>query len=532
MEYRELTPLEVSKLKEQGCHSTDWQLVKVADEFDISKIYHVGFDGEVHIGNNVRLDSVGIIRTTDGATFGEDVLISVKNEAGDGNVVIFCGLTSQLASLMISLQEEQSKDGREKEVFAKIRQMITKHVGEHRPSCTTIGDNVTITNCRELTNVNIGAECELAGASRLIDCTLSPTPEASIYIGDDVIMENVVAQAGATIIDGAKVYDTFVGEACHIGRGFTSEASLFFANSYMDNGESCAALCGPFTVSHHKSSLLIGGEYSFYNAGSGTNFSNHAYKMGPMHYGTMERGAKTASSAHILWPAQIGAFSMAMNKIQSHPDTSLLPFSYVIGDGRKTNVVPGKNLCTVGTYRDVTKWPKRDARPVSGRKSLVNFDWLSPYVIERVKAGIELLQQMQDEQGIDADIYKGDGYTISRKALEQGLEYYDLALRMYGNASATSEWTDLLGLLAPTEAVEQIKEDILNDDITKLEILEEHFKDIFDSYEQWKGYSDNDSEMEVARKEWLAAIRQDAEKEYDMGDVSEDTLVEFLEKVK
>ena len=63
----------------------------------------------------------------------------------------------------------------------------------------------------------------------------------------------------------------------------------------MSNGEACAAFCGPFTVSHHKSSLLIGAMYSFYNAGSATNFSNHAYKMGPMHYGYLERGCKTAS---------------------------------------------------------------------------------------------------------------------------------------------------------------------------------------------------------------------------------------------
>lgn len=524
MAYRNLTLNEVAELEEQGCRSTSWSQVWVADDFTTDNIRNSRFDGEVHLGSNLRIENVGMIRTTDGATFGEDNLISVMNEAGDGNVVMFSGLTSQLASMMISNVENKT-------LFAKLREMITEYVSSKRNTCTTIGDNVTITDCRELTNVIIGDDCELCGASRLIDCTLTPTPEASIYIGDDVICENVIAQAGATIVDGARLYDTFVGEACHIGRGFTSENSLFFANSHMDNGESCAALCGPFAVSHHKSSLLIGGEYSFYNAGSGTNFSNHAYKMGPIHYGTMERGAKTASSAHILWPAHIGAFSMAMNKIQSHPDTSLLPFSYVIGDGRNTRVVPGLNLCTVGTYRDVMKWPKRDKRPVSGRRSLIRFDWLSPYVIERVKEGVKYLEKLQDEQGYDAEEYIGNGFTISASALRRGLQCYDLALRMYGNANSTDGWTDLLGLLAPVDAVEQMEEDILSGDIADIATLENRFRDIYDSYEQWKGYSDNEAEMEQAHEEWLAAIRCDAEKEYNMGDVSEEMLTDFLNSI-
>ena len=475
MEYRKLTLDEIAQLREQGCRCDNWEYISVAEGFAPSDIINVRFEGEVRIGSEVRISNVGIIRTTDGASFGQGVTVSVKNEAGDGNVILYDGLTSQVAALMVNNASDEL-------LFARLRNMIELYVEENAATCTTIGNGVTITDCRELTNVSIGDGCELCGASRLIDCTLCPAPDATIYIGHDVIMENVIVQAGSTIVDGAKLYDSFVGEACHVGRGFTSENSLFFANSHMDNGESCAALCGPFSVSHHKSSLLIGGEYSFYNAGSGTNFSNHAYKMGPIHYGTMQRGAKTASGAHILWPAQIGAFSMAMNKIQTHPDTSVLPFSYVIGNGRKTSVMPGQNLCTVGTYRDVMKWPKRDKRPQEGRKSLITFDWLSPYVIERIKAGVSFLDSLQEEQGFDAEEYLCKGFTISSASLHRGLYYYDLALRMYGNAADTTAWTDLLGLLAPTEAVQQICEDIQNGDIADIATLEERFLDIYESY--------------------------------------------------
>jgi hypothetical protein len=525
MEYRNLNDYEIEQLKEQGCRSKRWDLVMVAPAFNADNIFNVHFEGEIRIGENVKMENIGIMRTTDGATFGENNLISVKNEAGDGNIVIFSALTSQLAAMLMYTSSKP-------EMFGKLREMINAYCAENRKACTTVEDGASVMDCRELTNVYIGSSSELCGVSRLIDCTLASTHEAGIFMGDDVICENVIVQAGATIVDGARLYDSFVGEACHIGRGFTSENSLFFANSHMDNGEACAALCGPFSVSHHKSSLLIGGEYSFYNAGSGTNFSNHAYKMGPIHYGTMERGAKTASSAHILWPAHIGAFSMVMGKVSTHPDASLLPFSYIIGDGRKTYLIPGRNICTVGLYRDVTKWPKRDSRPQSCRKSLITYDWLSPYVIERVKAGMRCLEAMREEQGYGLEEYEGNGFIITAKALAAGLEYYDLALRMYGNAGNTSNWTDLLGLITPTDALDQIHEDIINGDINDINTLESRFADIYHSYEQWKGFSDNENVIEQAHTEWLDAIRRDAEREYDMGDVSHEQLTDFISSLK
>lgn len=72
--------------------------------------------------------------------------------------------------------------------------------------------------------------------------------------------------------------------------------------------EQRTGVAGPFTVSMHKSSLLIAGMYSFLNAGSGSNQSNHMYKLGPIHQGIVERGSKTTSDSYILWPARVGAF--------------------------------------------------------------------------------------------------------------------------------------------------------------------------------------------------------------------------------
>lgn len=49
----------------------------------------------------------------------------------------------------------------------------------------------------------------------------------------------------------------FVGEGVVIENGFSAENSLFFANSHLNHGEACAVFAGPYTVSHHRSTLLI-----------------------------------------------------------------------------------------------------------------------------------------------------------------------------------------------------------------------------------------------------------------------------------
>lgn len=556
MKYRSLTDEEIMLLEDNGCKAEDWNSIYVAYDFTAQNIHRVNFGGEVYLGERLHMQDVGVIRTTDGATYGEGNIISVLNEAGPGNVMLFSGLTSQLAALMVAHADDA--------LFrTNMQRLISEYVEKTMPQATTIGNGVTISHCRELTNVSIGDECELYGVSRLVDCTLKSTTEASIYLGDDVICDNVIIQAGASVVDGARLYSSYVGEACHVGRGFTSECSIFFANSHMDNGEACAAFCGPFSVSHHKSTLLIGGQYSFYNAGSGTNFSNHAYKMGPIHYGMMERGAKSASGSHILWPAKISAFSMVMGKLENHADISLLPFSYLITSAGATYIVPGRNLCTVGTYRDVYKWPKRDRRANDVRQSHICYDWLSPYTMDLVLRGREVLEQLQKEQGENAASYSYNGCIIKNSALKKGLRYYDMALRMYFGMIAENDslpstsvgggkWIDLGGLMLPESEELQIVDEVVSGKAKELGQVAKALTVAYEKYAEYRwawtytaicDYHHLDTlspadidrirqDGEHAHEEWLMLIKRDAEREYEMGDVSESQLQEFIAGLK
>ena len=586
---RELTVNEIAQLEERGCWAEDWSDILVDEGFVPSQVTNVQLYGHVEIGSlsgsveveegfrrrcgvknatlrnvivgddclieNVRgyisnyqvgdrcyISNVGVITCQEGCTFGSGTEISVLNEGGDSNIVLFEGLTAQLAWLMVNFS------------FARgLAKSSTADWG-------AIGTNSRIVGVKEMTGVKIGEGCEVKGSSRLTNCTILSTDDAGTLIGTDVVIEDSIVAPGASVLDGAKVYCSFVGESVHVGKGFSSEASVFFANSYMDNGESCAAFCGPFSTSHHKSTLLIGGAFSFYNAGSGTNQSNHAYKMGPIHWGTLDRGSKTASGSHILWPAHIGSFSMVMGKVQSHPMVQKLPFSYVIAEGRDTWLVPGINIRTVGTWRDINKWPKRDARPLDSRNDLINFTFPNPYIIQSVLAGKALLENMQKKHSEDTEVYDYQGGKIKRASLLKGIQYYDLILKLFlyncfqHNTTETEEangsrWVDMMGMLAPKSEIDRVAEDIKAGAITSAEELKNILQQIHQNYrpneQAYANYVmqncggslfiDRDHwmrEAEEAHSLWLKMVRDDAEKEYQMGDVEDEQLRDFLTTIK
>ncbi|KGF27987.1 DUF4954 family protein [Prevotella histicola] len=606
MQYRSLTFEEIDTLERNSCWAEDWSRVEVAEEGFQAKYFHrVMFYGDIRlgsfqknieiakdfvkhsgindatlrnvtvgddcliekvgnyinnytIGNDCLISNISVMETTEGASYGEGNLISVLNEVGDGNVILFHDLNSQFAAFMV-------KHFNNKDLKNAIRRLVSEEIARTNPERGTIGNNVKIINTREITNTIIQDDCEISGASKLSDCTILSSENASVFIGTGVICENSIISDGSSIINSVKMQDCFVGEACQIANGFTASQSIFFANSFMANGEACAAFCGPFCASHHKSSLIIGGMFSFYNAGSGTNFSNHAYKMGPMHWGILERGTKTASGSYLLMPATIGAFSVCFGKLMHHPNTTALPFSYLIAEADKMFLVPGRNITTVGLYRDIRKWPRRDMRPQHSQKSIVNFDWLSPFTVGEILRGKKILENLRQASGDNVSSYNYHEYVINASSLRKGIKYYDIALRIYMGAVlkrahkwgffgkpeteiGLGKWDDLSGLLLPASEEQRLIDEIKYGTLETIQEVIDRFHEINDNYRvyQWAwtyrmileyyGIKEITTEDDArikkdyieARRAWIAEIRKDAEKEFEMGDVEREVFESFV----
>jgi hypothetical protein len=369
-----------------------------------------------------------------------------------------------------------------------------------------------IINCRIIKNVKVGPATVIEGASRLENGSINSCPEDPVYIGPGVFAEDFIVCSGSKITDGAIISKCFVGQSTELAKQYSAENSVFFANCGGFHGEACAIFAGPYTVTHHKSTLLIAGLFSFLNAGSGTNQSNHMYKLGPVHQGIVERGSKTASDSYMLWPAKVGAFTVVMGRHYRNSDTSDLPFSYLIEHEDESILVPGVNLRSVGTVRDARKWPKRDKRKDPKKLDFINFKLLSPYTIQKMLNGCQLLTNLKLSSGTTSDYYTYHSCKIKSFSLDQGIKLYQIGIdKFLGNClikrlegkqfknvgelqaalapetgTGTGKWLDLAGLFAPEESIQKMLSDIENGSISTLEQVTKAFRSIHENYSKYE----------------------------------------------
>ena len=546
--YRALTSEEIKRLEAQACTATDWNEVQVAEDFTPEYIHHTRFSGKVRlgvfegefrlaggvrkhaglsyvtlhnvtvgdncfienvknyianyeIGESVFIENVDIILTDKKSRFGNGVEVSVLNETGGREVMIHDRLSAHQAYIMALYRHRPL-------LIERMKALIEAYAEAQASETGTIGNRVSIVNSGYIKNVRIGDCCEIEGAGRLKNGTINSNASDPVHIGYGVVCDDFIISSGAHIEDGTMITRCFVGQACRMGHNYSASDSLFFSNCQEENGEACAIFAGPFTVTHHKSTLLIAGMFSFMNAGSGSNQSNHMYKLGPIHQGAMERGAKTTSDSYILWPARIGAFSLVMGRHVNHPDTSDLPFSYLIEDKNTTYLAPGVNLRSVGTIRDAQKWPKRDLRKDPLRLDQINYNLLSPYTIQKMMKGREILKELARVSGETSETYAYQSAKIKNSALNKGIKFYETAIHKFlGNSVikrlekirfqsdeeirrrllpdtpiGSGEWVDISGLIAPKSEIERLMSDIETGALSTVDQIHDRFADMHAHY--------------------------------------------------
>ena len=227
------------------------------------------------------------------------------------------------------------------------------------------------------------------------------------------------------------------------------------------------------------------------NAGSGTNQSNHMYKLGPVHWGILERGVKTSSFSYLMLGAKIGAFSLLMGQHKTHPDSSQFPFSYLFGDEKgATVVVPGMMLRSCGLMRDEKKWPSRDRRlrrKMPLRDRLV-FDVLNPMTVEKMLTAIAVINDLLLRPADDDRMIRYRGMKFSRASLERALVLYKFGIFKYlslhipeGFSSKSpkeelDEWVDIAGLPMQRRDLQRV---LVSETIEEMEQI---FSGCLDSY--------------------------------------------------
>ena len=490
--FRTLTAAEITALEALGNSAEEWSQVRVAEDFRPEQLRNSRLEGRVEIASAARIihsrvcnyrigersivEDVTALECRHRSTFGNGVGVATMNECGGRTVKIFDTMSAQVAYVMAVYRHRQ-------QTIETLERMVEAHAESRAAEIGQVGCDCRITGARFIREVRIGDRVEIDGASLLENATLCD----DVTIGVDVKACDLIAAEGARIGNGTTLERCFVGESCILDKGFTAAESLFFANSHCENGEAASIFAGPYTVSHHKSSLLIAGMFSFFNAGSGSNQSNHLFKSGAVHQSVHLRGCKFASGAYIMSPALEGAFTMIMGHHSYHHDTSAFPYSYLIEKEGRSHLMPGANLTSYGAVRDIEKWPARDRRR-KGR-DVINFDEYNPYVTGAMIQAVNILHTLQD-QDPDAAVYTYNKTLIRAASLQRGLKLYNRAIvaalgsmldRGEENPryDGSGRWIDVAGQYITRRVVEEILDAVDRGELTDPQAVDNRFR-VFD----------------------------------------------------
>jgi NDP-sugar pyrophosphorylase family protein len=467
----------------------------VAPDFSVEQLRNVRLEGEVTIGSNsyiaystirnyaigndCHIDSVLRMECRHDSTFGNGVMVATVNENGGRSIPIYNELTSQIAYIMAMMRNRTA-------LIEELQRKVMARSEELRSSIGRIGDGATILGVKFIREVNISEGATIEGASHLENGTIL----RNATVGVDVRARDFIIDNDATVESGACIERCFVGEKSHLANGFTAADSLFFANCHCENGEAAAIFAGPFTVSHHKSSLLIAGIFSFFNAGSGTNQSNHLFKSGAVHQAVHLRGSKFGSNAYVMSPAIEGPYTVILGRHTRHHDTQDMPYSYLIEEDGHSSLVPAVALRSYGTVRDTEKWKSRDKRHL--KRDNINFEEYNPYLTGKMLRGVDILTRLAEEDS-EAKTYNYNRTVIKAPLLQRGIKLYNSAIAAsigmmlqagdFSRASAEScgEWVDIAGQYLPHAHLEKILTEAAKSDTT-LEEIKQMFDTIMSQY--------------------------------------------------
>ncbi len=487
--FRTLTTTEIATLEAAGVTAENWEQVAVSEDFQPSQLQQCRLEGRIElasgacirrscvrnyrIGEHSIVEDVTALECRQRSSFGNGVGVATINECAGRTVRITARLSAQVAYLS-AIYRHRPK------LIAALERMAEAYAEAQASEMGTVGCGCRVVGARFIREVCIGDRAVVDGASLLENGTLCE----GVRIGVDVKARGFICAEQARIDNGTTLENCFVGENCILDKGFTASESLFFANSHCENGEAASIFAGPYTVSHHKSTLLIAGMFSFFNAGSGSNQSNHLFKSGAVHQSIHPRGCKFASGAYIMSPALEGAFTMVMGHHASHHDTSDFPFSYLLEKEGRSLLMPAANLNSYGTVRDLEKWPARDRRTV--RRDVIDFEPCNPCLTGAMLRAVDRLHRME-EQNPEADCYVHNRVQIRSAAARRGIGLYNKAIvaalgDMLARGAAperydgSGRWLDIAGQYIAKREVDRIVEAIEQGELNDFEAIDNRFR--------------------------------------------------------
>lgn len=361
-------------------------------------IHNVNYMSHYIIGNEVIINNVNELVTTNHAKFGngiikkgesEDVRIWLElcNENTGRKVLPFVNMTAGDAYLWT----RNRHDAVLQNSFIKLTE---KKFDNKLGFYGKIGDRTVIKNCKIIKDVWIGSDAYLKGANKIKNVTINSAAEAKTQIGEGCELVNGIVGYGCKIFYGIKAVRFVVSDYSQLKYGARLINSYLGENATISCCEVLNSLIFPAHEQHHNNSflcaaLLMGQS----NIAAGATIGSNHNSRGADGEVIMGRGFWPGLCVSIKHNSQFASFAL-LNKGDYNFELNVpFPFSLISNDPEKDELIimPGYWLLYnfYALARNAKKYEDRDKR--IKKSPIYEYDYLAPDTINEIVTALRII---------------------------------------------------------------------------------------------------------------------------------------------
>ena len=348
-------------------------------------IHNVNYLSHYIIGNEVIINNVNELVTTNHSKFGNGILkkgedesvriwLELCNENTGRKVLPFNGMTAGDAYLWTRNRQDQK-------LQQKFIELTEKQFDDKLGYYGKIGDRTVIKNCKIIKDVWIGPDAYLKGANKIKNVTINSDPKARTQIGEGCELVNGIVGYGCRIFYGIKAVRFVVSDYSQLKYGARLINSFLGPNATISCCEVLNSLIFPAHEQHHNNSFLCAAlVMGQSNIAAGATLGSNHNSRGADGEVIMGRGFWPGLCVSIKHNSIFASFSL-LNKGDYNYELNIpIPFSLISNDPIKDEliVMPGYwflyNFYALA--RNAWKYVDRDKRIT--KSPIYEYGYLAP----------------------------------------------------------------------------------------------------------------------------------------------------------
>lgn len=478
-------------------------------------IDNVNYLSHYIISQDVMIANVNELACTDHSKFGNGIIkegedegirswVEVCNENGGRKILPFNGMLPGDAFLWSKYRDEE-------DLMNKFKEFTQKELDSKRGYYGKVGERTVIKNCGILKDVWIGADAYIKGANKIKNVTINSDALRKSQIGEGCELVNGIVGYGCRIFYGVKAVRFILASHSQLKYGARLINSYLGNNSTISCCEVLNSLIFPSHEQHHNNSFLcaalIMGQSNI--AAGATIGSNHNSRSadGEMQAG---RGFWPGLCVSLKHNSKFASYTIIAKGDFPAELNITIPFSLISNDVANDELVimPAYWFMYNMYALERNAWKTKDRDRRTEKIQTIEYNYLAPDTINEIFDAIPLLENLSPD--INGKATTSGFENIDRKTtvikVPQSIKVFKELIQYYGMCNllshfnknnfsdfeefktslpvkiSRSTWMNIGGQLMKTSTVNNLKNDIISNNITSWTDMHERYKEEGVSY--------------------------------------------------